>query len=192
MNLLKEPVGKQDQYIAAFGGITCFEIDMTGQVAVSPLAITKQGIHDLEDHLLLFFTGYSRSASDLLADQKAKSQAGDDDMIKNLQFVVELAQEIKKVLLAGDNPAFGRLMHEHWLRKRLRSAGMSNDSINRCYDAAMGNGALGGKLVGAGGGGFLLFYAQDVAGVRAAMTQEGLEEVRFKFDFDGSTVLVRE
>lgn len=192
MNLLKEPVGKQDQYIAAFGGITCFEIDKGGQVQVSPLAITNRGLHDLEDHLLLFFTGYSRSASNLLADQKSKSQANDDDMIKNLHFTVELGREIKKVLLAGDNQAFARLMHEHWKRKRARSSGMSNDNIDRWYEAAMANGALGGKLVGAGGGGFLMLYAVDAAGVRDAMAREGLDEVRFKFDFDGSTVLVRE
>jgi D-glycero-alpha-D-manno-heptose-7-phosphate kinase len=192
MNLLKEPVGKQDQYISAFGGITCFEIDKRGEVQVSPLAITNSCLHALEDHLVLFFTGYSRSASTLLADQKSKSKAGDDDMIKNLHFVVELGREIRKTLLAGDARAFAALMHQHWLRKRGRSVGMSNDRINRWYDAAMSNGALGGKLVGAGGGGFLMLYADDVAGVRQAMAQEGLEEVRFKFDFDGSTVLIRE
>jgi D-glycero-alpha-D-manno-heptose-7-phosphate kinase len=192
MNLLKEPVGKQDQYIAAFGGITNFQIDQSGHVEVSPLAITNTVLHDLEDHLVLFFTGYSRSASDLLADQNSKSQAGDDEMIRNLQSVVEFGQEIKKALLIGNSRQFARLMHEHWLAKRKRSPGMSNDNINRWYDAAMANGALGGKLVGAGGGGFLLFYAEDVAGVRAAMTAEGLEEIRFKFDFDGSTVLIRE
>lgn len=192
MNLLNEPVGKQDQYIAAFGGITCFEVDKGGQVQVSPLAITNRSLHDLEDHLLLFFTGYSRSASNLLADQQSKSESNDAEMIKNLHFVVDLGREIKKVLVAGDNQAFARLMHEHWQRKRGRSSGMSNDSIDRCYDAAMANGALGGKLVGAGGGGFLMLYAGDTAGVRDAMAREGLDEVRFKFDFDGSTVLVRE
>ncbi len=192
MNLLKEPVGKQDQYIAAYGGVTCFDIDKSGRVEASPLALTNKGLHDLEDHLLLFFTGYSRSASILLADQNTKSQDGDKDMIKNLQFVVELGKEIKKVLVAGDNRAFAQLMHQHWLRKRDRSSGMSNDHINRWYDAAMANGALGGKLVGAGGGGFLMLYAEDVIAVRETMAREGLEEVRFKFDFDGSTVLTRE
>ena len=192
MNLLKEPVGKQDQYIAAFGGITAFEIDTGGQVQASPLGLTNEGLHDLEDHLLLFFTGYSRSASALLADQKSKSQSGDADMIKNLQFVVELGKEIRKALLAGKNKQFGELMHEHWLHKRKRSSGMSNDSINLWYEAAIANGAVGGKLVGAGGGGFLLFYASDLAGVRQAMGEHGLEEIRFKFDFDGATVLIRE
>jgi len=192
MNLLQEPVGKQDQYIAAFGGLTCFEIDRGGLVTVSPLPIASASMHDLEDHLVLFFTGYSRNASNLLADQKTKSDVSDDEMIKNLHFVVELGREIKKVLIAGDNRAFGSLMHEHWLRKRKRSSGMSNERIDRWYDAALANGALGGKLVGAGGGGFLLFFAEDQKGVRETMLREGLEEVRFRFDFDGSTVLIRE
>jgi D-glycero-alpha-D-manno-heptose-7-phosphate kinase len=192
MNLLREPVGKQDQYIAAYGGLTYFEIDKAGQVAVSPLALTNRGLHDLEDHLVLWFTGYSRSASALLADQKAKSDSGDGEMIKNLRFIVELGQEIRKALIAGDNRRFGQLMHEHWLHKRVRSSGMSSDRINRWYDAAMANGAVGGKVVGAGGGGFLLFYAEDVAGVRHALASEGLEEVRFKFDFDGSTIIARD
>jgi D-glycero-alpha-D-manno-heptose-7-phosphate kinase len=192
MNLLNEPVGKQDPYIAAYGGITCFDIDRGGRVSVSPLALTDTALHDLEDHLVLFFTGYSRSASELLADQNSKSRAGDNEMIKNLQFVVELGHQIKEALLAGNNRKFAELMHEHWLYKRKRSSGMSNDNINRWYDAAKANGAVGGKLVGAGGGGFLLFYADDVAGVRQAMASEGLEEIRFKFDFDGATVLSRD
>ena len=192
MNLLKEAAGKQDPYIAAFGGITSFEIDTGGRVEVSPLGLTNETMHDLEDNLVLFFTGYSRSASALLADQKARSQAGDQDMIGNLQIVVELGREIRKALLAGDNRQFGRLMHEHWLHKRKRSSAMSNDIINRWYDSAIANGAIGGKLVGAGGGGFLMFYASDLTGVRQAMAEQGLDEVRFKFDFDGTTVLIRE
>jgi D-glycero-alpha-D-manno-heptose-7-phosphate kinase len=192
MNLLGEPVGKQDQYIAAFGGITCFEIDKDGQVQVSPLAISNSCVHDLEDHMMLFFTGYSRTASLLLAEQKSKSQSMDRSTIDSIHYTVELGREIKKVLIAGECPIFADLMHRHWLRKRTRSSGMTNDSINRWYDAAMANGALGGKLVGAGGGGFLLFYAKDPKGVRDAMAREGLREVRFKFDFDGSMVLIRE
>jgi D-glycero-alpha-D-manno-heptose-7-phosphate kinase len=192
MDLLNEPVGKQDQYIAAFGGITCFEIDRAGHVTVTPLPIPNRTLHDLEDHLLLFFTGYSRSASDLLADQHQKSQVNDDDMIRNLHGIVEFGREIKTCLVEGRPEQFADLMHRHWLRKRGRSRGMSNDRIDRWYDAAMANGALGGKLVGAGGGGFLMFYAEDVIGVRQTMAQMGLEEVRFTFDFDGSTVLIRE
>ena len=191
MNLLKEPVGKQDQYIAAFGGLTCFEIEKGGQVSVSPLAITSASMHDLEDHLVLFFTGYSRNSSTLLADQKIKSEAADEDMIKNLHFVVELGREIKKALNSGNNRVFANLMHEHWLHKRKRSLDMSNDNINRWYDVAMANGALGGKLIGAGGGGFLLFYTEDRKRLRHAMGEVGLEEVRFRFDFEGTKTLVQ-
>ena len=192
INRLKEPVGKQDQYIAAYGGITCFEIEKQGRVVASPLPLSADTIHDLEDRLLLFFTGYSRSASAILADQKTRSTGNDKAMLANLQSIVEIGRESRMVLERGDTRAFAELMHTHWMRKRERSAGMSNDQINRWYDMARLNGALGGKLVGAGGGGFLMFYADDPKGVRAAMAEERIEEVRFKFDFDGSTVIVRQ
>src|SRR5581483_2294718 len=192
INRLREPVGKQDQYIAAYGGITCFEIDKRGRVAATPLPLSADTIHDLEDHLLLFFTGYSRSASAILSDQAARSSGNDKAMLANLQSIVEIGRESRLVLERGDMRAFAELMHTHWVRKRDRTAGMSNDRINRWYDKARSNGALGGKLVGAGGGGFLMFYAADPQGVRAAMAEEGIDEVRFKCDFDGSTVIVRQ
>lgn len=188
---LGEPVGKQDQYIAAFGGITCFELEKTGGVKAYPLALPNAALHDLEDHLLLFFTGYARSASAILVDQKIKSESNDKAMQSNLQSIVELGLEIKSVLTKGDTGSFADLMHEHWLRKRQRSAGMSNQDIDIWYDAARANGARGGKLVGAGGGGFLLLYCTDPTGVRQTMAGMGLEEVRFKFDFDGSVILHR-
>ena len=189
---LKEPVGKQDQYIAAFGGITCFEIDRQGAVKAYPLALPSAALHDLEDNLLLFFTGYARSASSILADQKTRSEASDSSMQSNLQSVVEIGMEIKNVLSRGETRAFASLMHDHWLRKRIRSPGMTNASIDMWYDAAKANGALGGKLVGAGGGGFLLLYCTDPAGVRQTMAGMGLEEIRFKFDFDGSVITHRQ
>lgn len=191
INRLKEPVGKQDQYIAAFGGLQGFEIDRGGRVTATPLKISQATLHDLEDHLLLFFTGYSRSASAILIDQKSRSDSADREMLANLQSIVEIGRESQAVLERGDTRQFADLMHRHWLRKRARSSGMSNGDIDRFYDKAMANGALGGKLVGAGGGGFLMFYAADTHGVRAAMAEEGLEEIRFKFDFDGSTVIAR-
>jgi D-glycero-alpha-D-manno-heptose-7-phosphate kinase len=188
---LKEPVGKQDQYIAAYGGITCFEINRSGEVTAAPLPVSSRTIHDLEDNLLLFFTGYARSASTILADQKARSLESDPAMTKNLTSILELGRDIRDALVRGDTLAFGELMHYHWLQKRQRSVGMSNESINRWYDKALANGAKGGKLVGAGGGGFLMFYATDPERVRTVLAEEGLEEIRFKFDFDGSTVLLR-
>lgn len=189
LDLLKEPIGKQDQYIAAYGGLTCFNFNKDGSVEASPLKVSNETLHDLEDNLLMFFTGYSRSASAVLSDQKKKSESNDAEMLKNLMFIKELGLEIKRVLEAGDTHAFAKLMHEHWLRKKKRSDGISNQDINRWYDVGMENGALGGKLIGAGGGGFILFYAHDRAALRKAMAKEGLVEVRFGFDHEGSKVV---
>jgi D-glycero-alpha-D-manno-heptose-7-phosphate kinase len=140
---------------------------------------------------MLFFTGYSRDADTMLVDQKQRSEAGDQSMIKNLDAIAHLGLRIKEALESGDTPAFGALMDEHWQLKRQRSAGMSTTDTDRWYDTAVANGALGGKLVGAGAGGFLLFYASDPARLREALGREGLPEVRFHFDFDGSTVVTR-
>jgi D-glycero-alpha-D-manno-heptose-7-phosphate kinase len=192
INMLGRAAGKQDHYIAAFGGITCFELEPDGTVHVSPLGISTKTLHDLEEHLLMFFTGYSREADTLLEDQRKRSEAGDEEMRANLEEVERLGRKIRDVLEAGQTKAFAALMHEHWLRKRERSSSMSNESINRWYDVGIENGALGGKLIGAGGGGFLLFYAADREALREAMAAEGLVEVRFTFDFDGSTVVVRD
>jgi D-glycero-alpha-D-manno-heptose-7-phosphate kinase len=192
LELLKEPIGKQDQYIAAFGGVTCMEIARDGKVTVSPLRMSKTTLHDLEDNLLIFFTGYSRNAGTVLADQKKRTESDDQAMIENLHFVKELGLSIKAALETGDTHRFGELMHQHWLRKKTRSQGISNDQINRWYDVGHANGAIGGKLIGAGGGGFLMFYARDRSGLRAAMAREGLEEVRFAFDFEGSKILVQD
>jgi D-glycero-alpha-D-manno-heptose-7-phosphate kinase len=188
---LAQPVGKQDQYIAAFGGLTCFRFDRDGTVHVSPLQISNETLHDLEEHLLMFFTGYSRDATSVLEDQQKRSDAGDEAMLENLHRVKASGDETTKALERGDTVRFAELMHEHWVAKRGRTVGMSNDRINRWYDLGLANGAIGGKLVGAGGGGFLLFYATDQAMLRAAMTAEGLREVRFFFDHDGSTVTAR-
>ncbi len=189
---LQQPVGKQDQYIAAFGGVSCFEFHADDTVTVSPLALSEATLHDLQEHLLLFFTGYSRAASEILGDQKQRSEQGDQAMLDSLTFTQQLGWRIKESLEEGDLWQFADLMHEHWEYKRSRSAGMSNDRIDHWYTVGRKNGARGGKLVGAGAGGFLLFYAEDPATVRRAMADEGLEEVRFSFDHDGSTVLVRD
>lgn len=189
---LNRPVGKQDQYIAAFGGITCFEFGGDGRVQVVPLAISNSTLHDLEENLLMFFTGYARRADDVLQEQQSRSSEGDQEMLANLDFVKSLGVQSKEALESGDLVSFGEIMNEHWLHKKRRSAMMSNSRIDECYETAVANGALGGKLVGAGAGGFLLFYAKDRDALRAAMASEGLSEVRFRFDHDGSEVLVRE
>jgi D-glycero-alpha-D-manno-heptose-7-phosphate kinase len=192
IEILGDPAGKQDHYIAAYGGITCFEFETDDTVHVSPLSLSTSTLHDLEEHLLMFFTGYSRHASQLLADQRRRTEIEDHEMAAALKKVQELGLRIREALEAGHPRDFAGLMHEHWLSKRNRSEGMSNEATNRWYDAAMANGALGGKLVGAGGGGFLLFYADDPKALRQAMGAEGLPEVRFSFEFEGSSMLVRD
>jgi D-glycero-alpha-D-manno-heptose-7-phosphate kinase len=149
-----------------------------------------QTLFDLEDNLLLFFTGFSRSASGILKDQKVKSQKNDADMISNLHYVKDLGLRSKVALEGSNTTLFGELMHEHWEYKKRRSSGMSNSKIDEWYQLAMSNGAIGGKLVGAGGGGFLMFMANDRNQLRKAMTNAGLEEVRFKFDFEGAKVMM--
>ena len=189
---LGQPVGKQDQYISSFGGLTCFEFLPGGQVQVAPLNVSHEVVWDLEEHLLMFFTGYSRDAERVLSEQKSRSETNDHEMLDNLHYVKELGQRSRMALESGDTLGFATLMHEHWEHKKKRSAAMSNSEIDRWYDVGREHGALGGKLVGAGAGGFLLFYAQDQDALRDAMAKEGLKEVRFMFDHDGSIVLVRD
>jgi D-glycero-alpha-D-manno-heptose-7-phosphate kinase len=189
INKLGEPIGKQDQYIAAFGGITCFEFRPDGSVGVTPLRISRETLFDLEDNLLLFFTGFSRSAGSILKDQKVRSEQADEAMLKNLHYVKDLGLQTRTALERGDGARFGEIMHEHWEHKRKRSAGMSNPQIDEWYELGRSNGAIGGKLVGAGGGGFLMFYAENHTRLRHAMSRAGLDEVRFRFDFDGTKVM---
>jgi D-glycero-alpha-D-manno-heptose-7-phosphate kinase len=187
---LKEPIGKQDQYIAAYGGITCFKFLENGRVEAWPLKLSKETRDDLEDNLLLFFTGYSRSASAILKEQDVKSKSDDKSMIENLHFVKDLGLQSQAALESGNLTEFARLMDVHWQRKKQRSGGMSNPKINEWYDLAMASGALGGKLIGAGGGGFLMFYAGDKTKLRHAMRTAGLKEVRFRFDFEGTKLVI--
>jgi len=189
MDRLGEPIGKQDQYIAAYGGVTCFTFHPDERVDARPLAMPMTALHDLEDNLLLFFTGYTRAASSILADQKARTTRHDPEMLANLHYVKDLGLRIREALAQGDPAGFAELMHEHWQHKKRRSDGMSNPQIDAWYELGRKNGAIGGKLVGAGGGGFLLFYAEDHRRLRAAMTGAGLEEVRFRFDFEGTKVV---
>lgn len=189
LDRLREPIGKQDQYIAAIGGITAFTFRKDGKVEYRPCRISPETLYNLEDNLLLFFTGYSRSASAILKDQDEKSKRHDAAMLENMHYTKELGYESLAALESGNLEAFARLMDEHWQRKRSRSSGMSNTRINDWYDYAMKHGALGGKLIGAGGGGFLMFYAGDKTRLRHAMRAQGLQEVRFRFDFEGSKVV---
>jgi len=190
IDLLKEPIGKQDQYIAAYGGVTCFHFRKDGSVDAAPLKIDEEIKHNLEDSLVMFFTGYSRKAGSILKEQDEKTKMADSDMVQNLHFVKDLGLRSQHALEQGDLECFGRLMDEHWQHKKRRSGGMSNAKIDDWYDLAMRSGATGGKLIGAGGGGFLLFHARDKARLRHAMIAAGMREVHFRFDYEGTKTVV--
>ncbi|MDR3404291.1 MAG: galactokinase [Chthoniobacter sp.] len=189
---LHEPVGKQDQYIAAVGGITSFHFLPGGSVEIIPVELDEETLFNLQDNLLMFFTGYTRSASKILKEQDDKTKGLDKSMVDNLHFIKELGVLSKDALEEGDLREFARLMDVHWQRKKERSGGMSNPTINGWYDYAMANGALGGKLIGAGGGGFLMFYTEEVTRLRRAMREKGLREVRLRFDFEGTKIVAQD
>ena len=189
METLGQPVGKQDQYAAAYGGLLCQEYHRDDGVSVSPLRMSVESIERLQNSLALFFVGQTRSSSLLLEDQKRKSEQRDPGMIESLRFTKRLGFEIRALLEAGDVDLYGALMHEHWLRKRERSPGISTSLIDEAYECARREGgATGGKLVGAGGGGFLLVQTTDRERLRQAMAKTGMKEMDFRFDFRGSIV----
>ncbi len=190
IDILGEPIGKQDQFISAYGGLTCFTFNADETVDSCPLGIHAEVLHSLEDNLCLFFTGYSRSASEILKDQDDKSKVADSAMIDNLHTIKELGFRVRTALEAGNINEFGNIMHEHWQIKRKRSSSMSNSVIDNWYELGIKNGAVGGKLIGAGGGGFLLFLCQDKEKLRSTMKGVGLKEVRFRFDFEGTKRIV--
>jgi D-glycero-alpha-D-manno-heptose-7-phosphate kinase len=186
---LGEPIGKQDQYISSIGGVSTFEFKKDGAVIHNPLPIKIDTIHELEDNLLLFFTGISRSASKILKDQNDKSNINNLEMLNNLHYIKDLGLRSYDALVQQDMYKFADLMNEHWNFKKNRSTGMSNSQIDFAYSNALKNGAIGGKVVGAGGGGFLLFYAVDKKRLREMMKSLNMPEVRFKFDFEGTKVI---
>jgi len=186
---LGEPIGKQDQYIAAYGGITCMNFRKNGYVWVDPLNISQETFYNLEDNLILFFTGFVHSAGNILKEQDDASREKNKDMVDNLHFVKELGRQSQKAFERGDLDAFAEIMNVHWEYKKKRSGGMSNPKIDEWYGLAMENGASGGKLIGAGGGGFLMFYAKDKQKLRHAMGRAGLEEVRFRVEMEGTKIL---
>ena len=191
IDLLKEPVGKQDQYIAALGGITAFHFLPDNRVRVEPLQLDSDTLLTLEDNLLLFFTGYTRSASQILRDQDTRTRQIDSAVIDNLHRIKQLGYESKRLLEGGDLRGFAEVMDLQWHQKKARYGGMTNPAIDQAYEIGRANGALGGKLIGAGGGGFLMFYVEDKTRLRKAMRQSGLREVRMHFDFQGTSVVAQ-
>lgn len=186
IDVLGEPSGKQDQYAAAHGGICAYTFNEDDSVTVEPLEISHGTLQRMEDGFLLFFTGETRKATTILADQDSRTREMDAAMIANLDRTKEIGFESRVLLEQGDLVRYAELMHQHWLNKKSRSAGMSTGRADDLYELALGNGALGGKLVGAGGGGFLLLFSEDVERLRRAMEAAGAPEVRFRFDFHGA------
>jgi D-glycero-alpha-D-manno-heptose-7-phosphate kinase len=189
IDILGEPVGKQDQYVAAHGGICAYTFHRDGSVVVEPLALEASTLRHLKDQLLLFYTGMARSASKVLTDQHERSLKGEADMIENLHRTKAMGLTARDLLVAGDVESYAELMHEHWMHKRERSAEIANPRIDSLYETARKSGVIGGKLVGAGGGGFLLLYAARPEDTRRAMEEQGAQELPFDFEFNGAYAL---
>ena len=188
MNRLGEPSGKQDEYVASYGGISAYEIAKDGKVTVTPLALSTNTLAELEASIMVFYTGITRSASEVLLKQQNAIEK--DGAAEKMHQIREIGLESRDALVGGDLTRFGELLHEHWTVKRGIVDGMSADPVDRWYWIARENGALGGKIVGAGGGGFLMLYCDNGRKkLRKAMAQEGLMEHRFRFDFEGSKVI---
>lgn len=186
IDVLQERCGKQDPYVAAHGGICAYTFQPGGEVTVEPLELATDTLRALREQLLLFYTGEARSASNVLADQDDRTRAGDADMLENLHRTKEMGYQSRDLLVSGDLFAYGELMHEHWMNKRKRSPGMASGRIDELYTLARRSGVVGGKLVGAGGGGFLLVYARNPADTRQAMAAAGAIELPFDFEFVGA------
>ena len=190
INKLKRFVGKQDQYIAAFGGITKFKINKKGEVKIRPLPLSPSFIGDLENSLLIFYTGIRREEQQILKRQSIKTKNNDKRVIENLHLIKSIGKDIEQALLEENISSFGKLMHKHWMTKRNLSTSISSSRIDQLYELGIKNGALGGKIMGAGGGGFLLFCCPRNKGrLRLAMKNEGLTELFFHFDMEGAKVI---
>jgi D-glycero-alpha-D-manno-heptose-7-phosphate kinase len=186
IDVLRERCGKQDQYVAAHGGICAYTFQRDGSVGVEPLELSQETLSKLREHLLLFYTGEARSASSVLTDQDDRTRSADRSMLENLHRTKEIGERSRELLLSGELEAYAELMHEHWLNKRGRSPGMASAHIDELYAIARDSGVIGGKLVGAGGGGFLLLYAGRPIDTREAMTAAGVTELVFDFEFGGA------
>lgn len=192
IDTLGEPIGKQDQYMAAFGGLTCLTFDKNGEVLVEPLRISPEALDQLEDNILLFFTGKERGATEILSEQDKMCKQNNQGMFDNLHQIKEIGLETRRYFERGEIDRLGELLHVHWEIKKKRSQKMSDSFVDECYEAARKNGAIGGKLVGAGGGGFFMFYcnSSDKPKLVEVMQKMGLSWERFHFDFDGAKILV--
>ena len=192
MEIAGHPAGKHDPYLAAFGGFTCLDIDVHGRVKVSPLDISITTVEEFRSSVVLFYTGRTRSSSEILDDQRQDTERGDEAVVESLHRTKELGYRIKEALETGDLERFGLLLDEHWQNKKRRSSKISDARLDHLYATAKSCGGLGGKIMGAGGGGFFMLFcpSQAKTKLRKALAAEGLREMPYDFDFDGAKVLV--
>jgi D-glycero-alpha-D-manno-heptose-7-phosphate kinase len=188
---LGEPIGKQDQYIAAFGGVTAFTFNTDGTVGVEPVPVADEVLDDLQNNLCIIYSGVERAASIVLSEQGQRVRSLDQGTVERMHRIKELGHEVKRILVSGNIDAYGELLHEHWTNKRKLASKMTDSVIDEHYDAARKAGAIGGKLMGAGGGGFFMFYTRpsDKRRVIEAMAARGLRQLRFQFDVDGARIV---
>jgi D-glycero-alpha-D-manno-heptose-7-phosphate kinase len=191
IDLLKEPIGKQDQYIAAYGGISAITFDPDGSVHVERLPLKDDVIDELESNLIIYYSGIERAASSVLKEQAKKIVENKDEAVQRMHRIKALGHDTKRILLAGQTDTYGEMLHEHWTNKRKLASNMSDPTIDEHYDVARKAGAIGGKLMGAGGGGFFMFYvrAAERRRVQEALLARGLRPLRFRFDFDGARIM---
>jgi len=191
IDLLKKPIGKQDQYMAAFGGLTVLDIEKNGKVNVRKIKVSDTIIDDLSHNMLMFYTNTSRNANDILSEQSQGAREQKQNVIESMHYIKEIGYKILEAIETGNITGVGLLFDEHWQYKKKISAKMSNPKFDEIYNAAKQNGAVGGKISGAGGGGFFVFYVeQKHTNFREIMRNLGLREMRYRFDFEGAKVLV--
>lgn len=191
IDLCKKPIGKQDQYASTFGGINELIIDKKGNVKVIPIKLKTETIYELENRLMMFYTNINRDANTIIKEQSDKIIDSEDLATRCMHNIKEIGKEVKLALQNDDVDTFGKLLHDHWLEKKKITSSMSSSQIDTWYDLGISNGALGGKIMGAGGGGFLLFCVKqnDRKKIRNIMENEGLQYMDFRFDFEGVKVL---
>lgn len=192
MEIAGHPAGKHDPYLAAFGGFTCLDIDTDGRVKVNPLDISITAVEEFRNNVLLFYTGLTRSSSEILQAQRQDTERKDPAVVDSLHRTKELGYRIKEALEQGDVERFGLMLEEHWQNKKRRSTKISDAKLDHWYETVKSCGGLGGKIMGAGGGGFFMFFCpnQSKAKIRKALAEEGLREMPYDFDYEGAKVLV--
>jgi D-glycero-alpha-D-manno-heptose-7-phosphate kinase len=191
IDVLREPVGKQDQYIAAFGNVTAFTFEPDGSVHVEPVPARDEVLDELESNLLIVWSGIERPARIVLSEQGERLKDEEEDVVARMHRIKALGHDVYRLLVDGDVDRYGEILHEHWLQKRRLASKMTDDVIDEHYESARKAGAIGGKLMGAGGGGFFMLYVRpaDRRQVVEAMQARGLRVLRFRFDNDGARIV---